>query len=678
MFTRRDMLKLGIAGTGYFFLGPDGKISYADDTSLPPSPTTTPFLDELPVPPVARAVDALEDPVGLATFYDTLPDEYKRYWVNIDTTLFFKIAAEVRFVKVHSMLPPVAVWGYRDLVRFPPTTPDVTSPFALGPTLVQLHGDAGPTRDLSCPYSVPPTEPARPIGGGVVVRHINCLRLPKDFRGFGVPRNTVHLHGGHHLARADGFPENIENRPGNTEVPDGFPCFVVSEPPEFVRPPDEPVCETRRTPVSEISPPNGDLVGERQIIDYFYPVLDPGELDSICGRPLSTGRDPSERPSTQWYHDHLLDFTGPNAYRGLAGFVLCFDEVDTGNEQPDPDPNKPTPNLHLPSGPFDIPLAIQDKRFAVVTDPVDPTKKTTSLVFSSFDHDGFLGDKFLVNGMIQPKLVVQRRKYRFRFLNASNARIYQLFLTDGSGAKYTMDMIATEGGLLSHPFREITSFMIAMAERVEVVIDFSKFADKTELFIENRLRQDDGRKPDGLMSSGPRILKFIVDGDPPRPDPSQVPDVLRPFQAISDEKIAAAYSNLQVFRFDRSHGGWTINGEFVDLERPVVEAKLNVPYIWRLVNDSGGWWHPIHIHSEFFRVIRRNGRTPSIPAPPARAWVPGFERDGFVKKDTILLRDNESVDVFLKFRDHLGPFVFHCHNMEHEDMAMMARFDVVP
>jgi FtsP/CotA-like multicopper oxidase with cupredoxin domain len=107
-------------------------------------------------------------------------------------------------------------------------------------------------------------------------------------------------------------------------------------------------------------------------------------------------------------------------------------------------------------------------------------------------------------------------------------------------------------------------------------------------------------------------------------------------------------------------------------------VKLNTPYIWRLVNDSGGWWHPIHIHSEFFRVIRRNGRPLQKPAPPARAWVPGFELDGFVKKDTILLRDNESADVFLKFRDHLGPFVFHCHNMEHEDMAMMARFDVVP
>src|SRR6185295_12079534 len=182
MWTRRDVLKLGIAGTGYFILGPDGKISYADE-SLPPSPVTTPFLDQLPLPPVALEV---LDPVELANFYKTLPDEYKRYWVDINTTAFFKIVAEVRSVTVHSMLPPVAIWGYRDLVAFPPpatpTTPDVTSPFLLGPTLVQLHGAAGPPRDFSCPYSIPATQPPRPVGGGVVVRHINGLRLPKDFR----------------------------------------------------------------------------------------------------------------------------------------------------------------------------------------------------------------------------------------------------------------------------------------------------------------------------------------------------------------------------------------------------------------------------------------------------------------------------------------------------------------
>ncbi|PYR94139.1 MAG: hypothetical protein DMF84_06190 [Acidobacteria bacterium] len=661
MLTRRDMLKLGLAGTGYFILGPDGSISWADDDSLPSSPATTPFLDELPRPPVVLEVT---DPVELQNFYDTMPDEFRRYWVNINTTLFFKIAAEVRYVKVHTMLPPVAIWGYRDLVAFPPGVDP--PPFALGPTQVQAFGESRGRRGFVCPYTAPPNAPT-PIGGGAVVRHINCL--PKDHQGFGVPRGTVHLHGGHHLARGDGFPENIENRPGNKgnhPIPDGFPCFVVTEPPGFYPPPDEPVCPTPPTPLTETCP-NGHLVGDRQVLDYFYPSLDPGELDFACGRSLTPG-DPSERPSTQWYHDHLLDFTGPNAYRGLAGFVLCFDEIDSGDEL-DPDPR----SLRLPSPPFDIPLAIQDKRFAL-----SPDGQTTSLIFSSFDHDGFLGDKFLVNGAIQPFLRVKRRKYRFRFLNGGNARIYQLFLTDAIGTKYPMDMIATEGGLLSAPFRGITSFMIAMAERVEVVIDFTNFADQTKLFIENRLQQTDGRKPDGLASSGTQMLEFIVEGTEPFPDPSRVPDVLRPFAAISQAERDEAYRHVRTFRFDRSHGGWTINGEFVDLERPIAQPKLNVPEIWRLVNDSGGWWHPIHIHSEFFRVLSRNGRQPSIPTAPARAWVPGFERDGYAKKDTILLRDNESVDVFLKFRDHLGPFVFHCHNMEHEDMAMMGRFDVMP
>ena len=75
----------------------------------------------------------------------------------------------------------------------------------------------------------------------------------------------------------------------------------------------------------------------------------------------------------------------------------------------------------------------------------------------------------------------------------------------------------------------------------------------------------------------------------------------------------------------------------------------------------------MHIHSEFFRVLTRKGRTPPLN-----------ERDGMAKKDTVLLKGNDEVEVLVKFRDHLGPFVFHCHNIEHEDMAMMARFDVVP
>jgi FtsP/CotA-like multicopper oxidase with cupredoxin domain len=277
---------------------------------------------------------------------------------------------------------------------------------------------------------------------------------------------------------------------------------------------------------------------------------------------------------------------------------------------------------------------------------------------------------------------VKRRKYRFRFLNGSNARIYTLFLTNDLGQKFPMTQIATEGGLLSRPIPNIDRFTIAMAERIEVVIDFGDpifdaiaASSRPFLYIENRLAQTDGRKPDDLVSSGVKILRFVLEERVP--DPSRVgkdandpgnpfaPNLLlRPFEAISTAELQQA--TLRSFTFDRSHGGWTINGELAGrLETPVATPRLEKGEIWHLENSSGGWWHPIHIHSEFFRILRRNGTTPPLG-----------EQDGIARKDTVLLRDNESADVFIKFRDHTGPFVFHCHNMEHEDMAMMARFDV--
>jgi FtsP/CotA-like multicopper oxidase with cupredoxin domain len=383
-------------------------------------------------------------------------------------------------------------------------------------------------------------------------------------------------------------------------------------------------------------------------------LLDPGFLtDDDAG---TDHHDVGDTPSTLWYHDHLLDFTAPNAYRGLAGFFLVFDDANSAVPKSARDVGDETDDrgLRLPSGPFDIPMVIQDKSFAA----------DGSLVYNSFDDDGFIGDKICVNGAIQPYLRVQRRKYRFRFLNGSNAHIYQLFLANDSGVKYPMTQIATEGGLLAAPIRNISSVLLYMAERIEVVVDFTNFAHGTELFLENRLSQTDGRKPDGLISRGPQILKFIVEGDAVE-DPSVVPDVLRAFQAVSDHDKQTAVR--RTFEFGRSHGAWSINGELAgQLQRPIAQPRLGRGEIWRLVNKSGGWWHPIHIHSDFSRVLTRNGKLPPLD-----------ERDGMAKKDTMLLRDNESVEVFVKFTDHAGPWVFHCHNMEHEDMAMMARFDTI-
>lgn len=571
--TRREMLKWAVVTSGAALLPTRYKASKGllprALAQVPESPPTAPFVDELPIPPAPTPVRAFGN-VDLAC-----ADFVGR------RTQFFEITGEERFVKFHRDLPPTAIWGYRDGNPFD----GKTSNFALGPTFKVRMSDR--------------------IGGGVLVRHFNDLPStpvgsPDPLKGFGVPIETVHLHGGHHPSRSDGFPDNIA----------GYPPFVF---------------------------------GSGQFYDYCYPMLDVGYFDGPLG--------PTERPSTLWYHDHLLDFTGPNVYRGLAGFYLVFDEFDTGNEKA---------GLRLPSGPFDIPLALQDKVF----DPIDG-----SLIFDSFEHNGFLGDKSVVNGKIQPFLRVKRRKYRFRFLDASNARFYQIFVTGAGGETYPFDQIATEGGLLSRPIRGIESFLIAPAKRVEIVFDFSPFPAGTELFVENRLQQVDGRGPAGdfqqpvLAEPGTRLLKFVVGGGVAK-DPSQVPDVLRPFDPISAAEQAAA--TVRTFKFDRVGGAWAINGQLVDLERPDAESPRDQPEIWRVINGGGGWWHPIHIHLEFLRVLSRNGKLPPLN-----------ERDGVAKFDTVILGPDDTVDVFLKFRDYPGPYVFHCHNLEHEDMAMMARFDVV-
>ena len=154
MFTRRELMKLALAGTGYFILGPDGRISFADD-ELPRSPFTVPFQDELPYPGIALDVDPFLD----------IPEEYTKFWVDVgavSTTLFFKIAAEVRKVRFHKNLPPTTIWGYLDLNPNRDTTtvagtgqpyspdpdPDVSTNI-LGPTIIQFFGDLGPPRNTT-------------------------------------------------------------------------------------------------------------------------------------------------------------------------------------------------------------------------------------------------------------------------------------------------------------------------------------------------------------------------------------------------------------------------------------------------------------------------------------------------------------------------------------------------
>jgi FtsP/CotA-like multicopper oxidase with cupredoxin domain len=574
MLTRRQMLQASMVGAAGYFASLKRPVLQARQ-SLWTSPPTRAFYTPLPVPPTldGRRRPGETAPNGKGPFeVEAFADVHESCEEFVDpdhpeNVRYFEVVAEERMVTLHPDLGATAIWGYRPA--------NVTFwPYMLGPTF-KAHIGHG-------------------FGHGFVVRFKN--QLPTAPRPFGVPMLTTHLHGGHHPARFDGFPFNI----------DGHDPFVF---------------------------------GPGHHYDYCFPLLDVGSAHGKI--------DTTERPATLWYHDHFLDFTGPNVYHGLAGFFLVFDEIDCDDETN-------AQGLQLPSGRFDVPLVLQDRVFA----------GDGSLIYDPLDHDGFLGDKMLVNGAVQPYLNVERRKYRFRFLNGSNARIYQIAIADSDFVPRPFDQIATEGGLLSHPIRGIDRFMLSMAERVEIVFDFSAFPDGTELFIVNRAVQNDGRGPDEFVRRGTRLLKFRVVGGQVS-DPSRVPDDLRPFAPIPPERIAIA--KRRRFELQRRHGGWMINDEFAGhLDTPVARPRLDQPEIWKLVNDSGGWWHPVHIHLEFCRVLTRNGRVPPLD-----------ERDGMAKKDTLRLGPEESVEVYFEFRDFAGPWTFHCHNMEHEDRAMMARFDTV-
>lgn len=558
MLTRRSLLKAGLysgaavalptgctnteSGPGKHRIG----VAVSRD-AIAPSPPTTPFVMDLPIPPPPQEVAPFASP----------PNAH----LIGPGTKFYEIIEEEHLVQIHPQLPPTLTWGYRDIHAPRSNVPSAN--FAVGPTF-RAQMATGP-------------------GQGVIVRQHN--QLPANHQGFGVPFTTVHLHGGHVESRSDGFP-TLDFGPGES-------------------------------------------------YDYGYPMRVPG---------FSTGTPTNDIPSTIWYHDHLIDFTRQNVYRGLTGFYLVFDALDTGDE---------LTGLHLPSGPFDVPLLVQDKSFAA----------DGSLVYDVFNHKGFLGDKLLVNGAIQPRFHVQRRKYRFRFLDGSNARFYQIFLANAGGKTFTFDQIATDGGLLSAPIRGIESFRLAPALRVEIVVDFTKFNPGDEVYFENRLEQTDGRRPGELLPRGPQLLKLIV-GDTV-PDPSQVPDVLRPFAPIPPSVLAVA--TRRTFEFNRQEGAWAINGLLAgDLSVPIAQPQLGRPEIWHLVNGGGGWAHPIHVHLDQMRVLTRNGKLPPLD-----------ERDGVARRDTVILGPDDEVEVFLEFKDFKGPYVFHCHNLEHEDMAMMARFDTI-
>ncbi len=405
---------------------------------------------------------------------------------------------------------------------------------------------------------------------------------------------TVHLHGGHNRSSEDGQPGGLTRR-----QPRAMFCDISGR----LAPGDS----------------GNDLLiapGGRRTYRY--------DLIEDAG---------PERAAFQWYHDHRLERTAPNVWRGLAGMMIIDDELDA--------------SLPLPSGDRDIPLMIADRSFDKRNQLTDPFGATAHA-----PNDGIVGRLALVNGVHLPHHEVSAARYRVRILNAASFSLYNLELSNGD----RLTQIATESGLMPAPVSRRQA-LIGPGERVELILDFSQLAGK-RVVLQSARHQGSG----GIASKthvGP-LIEFRVGAA--ADDPTSVPATLRPLPAWV---AAASPAPQRKWEFTISSGlipTWLVNGKTFDPARSDAFPKLNTTETWELHNRTAVA-HTVHMHHTDWYMLSRNRKRP-----------PASEQ---CLKETFLLEPGDRVVVAGRFCDFTGKYAIHCHMLDHEDHGLMSQFEVV-
>ena len=530
--------------------------------------------------------------------------------------------------------------------------------------------------------TLPPKLLMARYGESLLFRNYNCLPVdPSANRGFGLHTITTHEHNGHNPAESDGYA-NAFFFPG-------------------------------------------------QYYDYHWPLILAGHdtvntdaTDRRAGRPDGNGGittvrgDYRETMSTHWFHDHMLDYTAQNVYKGNAAMMNYYSAIDRGNEAIDDGVN-----LRLPSGTaldwgnrdYDVNLVIADKA----------TTRDGQLWFNIFNKDGFLGDMLTTNFLYAPTLDVRARKYRFRILNGCVSRYLKIALVNQNGSPVPFHLIANDGNIMEHAVafdgsRGTTRGILptqAIAERYDIIVDFSNFRPGDRLYFVNLMEHKNGKKPEdsirlrdvingsyrAIARDGDRdgIADEWIDGDPcvgkflefrvqaySGQDLSMNPAdyvaggrKMIPLPRASAAELAAA--THRTFEFGRSGGTdnkpWTIKvdgGEGLAADMRRVSAAPNLGdltseglghlEVWTIRNGGNGWSHPVHVHFEEGILLTKDGQAP-----------PEWER--WARKD--MYRVGPEVDscremeIAIRVREFAGTYVEHCHNTQHEDHAMLLRWD---
>ncbi|MEK6781126.1 MAG: multicopper oxidase domain-containing protein [Bacteroidota bacterium] len=348
----------------------------------------------------------------------------------------------------------------------------------------------------------------------------------------------------------------------------------------------------------------------------------------------------NQRAGTYWYHPHPHGKTARQVFMGLAGFFIVNDDEEK--------------NLNLPSSDQELLLVIQDK--LIENGQLNYSPSMSEIM------TGYTGEYVLVNGIYAPTHAVATKYYRFRILNGSTARVYNLALSDNQ----SFEVIGADGGLLSQP-ATVNSLLLGPGERADILLNFKNYTVGKEIYLKNKTFSGGAQGQQEF-----KIMKFVVNQavDETFTVPSQL-SVIQPISTASSSKtrimkikgmMEGMSGNMDG---NMGSGMHTINNKVYDLDRIDETVEAGATEIWEFDNSNGDEIHPMHIHGVQFQVIERIGGRGSLIATE-KGW-----------KDTVLVMQRERVKVIMTVPQEKGIFVFHCHNLEHEDDGMMLNYEIV-
>ncbi|MEE8524824.1 MAG: multicopper oxidase domain-containing protein, partial [Thermoanaerobaculia bacterium] len=571
----------------------------------------------------------------------------------------------------------------------------------------------------------PPKLAIARYGEAILMRHYNGLPIdPAANRGFGLHTITTHEHNGHTPAESDGYT-NAYFFPGQF-YDYRWPIQLAGY---------DTINTTASDPRAAFPCSPGETL-------FVHDDVEGVKTCDADGR-INLRGDWRETMSTHWFHDHMLDFTAQNVYKGNAVMFNYYSALDRGNEVHDDGVN-----LRLPSGSamswgnrdYDVNLVIADKAW----------DQEGQLWFNIFNFDGFIGDRILTNWLYNPYFEVRARRYRFRILNGAVSRYFAIALVkqvqgssgqfdgpQGSGVSYDrvpFHMVANDGNIMEHTVRFDASLgsshnatlpTLGIAERYDIVVDFADHGIQPgdKLYFVNVLEHTNGKVTDDKIpladilseeykavidddrweDGDPGVGRFLelrvvsyagtdLSMDPADFEPGGQKMIPLPIDRNDPQLDTALH---RTFKFGRSSGTdqapWTIktdggSGLGMDPRRLSAAPRLatgptaagfdgtnaagddafGTIEIWELTS-GGGWSHPVHVHFEEGVILSRGGE----PPPEWEKWA---------RKDVYRLGpqddSTDEVEFAIRFREFAGTYMEHCHNTQHEDHAMLLRWDI--